>query len=167
VALLLTLPTIGRAQNSGVEWPQFRGPNRDGGVPAFTEPQSWPNQLTRKWTVNVGEGYATPLIVGDRVYMFARQGTNEVMQALDANTGKSLWQTRYAAPVTMNPAAVSHGPGPKSTPAFASGRLYTLGMGGIVTAFDAASGKQLWQSRRRRSCPITARRCRRSSMAAW
>jgi outer membrane protein assembly factor BamB len=145
VALLLTVPVIGRAQNSTADWPQFRGPNRDGGVAAFKEPPSWPNQLTKKWTVNVGDGYATPLVVGDRVYMFARQATNEVMQALDANTGKSIWQTRYAAPVTMNPAAVSHGPGPKSTPAFASGRLYALGMGGIVTAFDAASGKQLWQ----------------------
>ena len=77
--------------------------------------------------------------------MFTRQGANEVMQALDAATGKAIWQTRYAAPVTMNPAAKAHGPGPKSTPTFANGRLYTLGMGGIVTAFDAASGKQLWQ----------------------
>ena len=77
--------------------------------------------------------------------MFTRQGANEVMQALDAATGKTVWQTRYAAPVTVNPAAKAHGPGPKATPTFANGRLYTLGMGGIVTAFDAASGKQLWQ----------------------
>ena len=145
VALFLTVPLLVRAQNAGTDWPQFRGPARDGSAAAFKEPQTWPNQLTKKWTVNVGEGYSTPLIVGDRVYMFARQGTNEVMQALDASTGKSLWQTRYAAPVTVNPAAQAHGPGPKATPAFAGGRLYTLGMGGIVTAFDAASGKQLWQ----------------------
>jgi outer membrane protein assembly factor BamB len=142
---MLTVPLLVRAQNSSGDWPQFRGPARDGSVAAFTEPGAWPTQLTKKWTVNVGEGYATPLVVGDRVYTFARQGTNEVMQALDASTGKSLWQTRYAAPVMVNPAAQAHGPGPKSTPAFANGRLYTLGMGGIVTAFDAASGKQLWQ----------------------
>ena len=145
VALLLTVPLVGRAQNAGTDWPQFRGPNRDGSAAAFKEPQTWPTQLTKKWAINVGEGYSTPLIVGDRVYTFTRQGTNEVMQALDANTGKSLWQTRYAAPVKVNPAAEAHGPGPKSTPAFAGGRLYTLGMGGIVTAFDAGSGKQLWQ----------------------
>jgi outer membrane protein assembly factor BamB len=77
--------------------------------------------------------------------MFSRQGANEVMRAIDAATGKAAWETSYAAPVTMNPAAKAHGPGPKSTPTFANGRLYSLGMGGIVTAFDAASGKRLWQ----------------------
>lgn len=143
-AFLLTIPVLLLAQ-TGTDWPQFRGPARDGSVAAFTEPKTWPNQLTKKWTVSVGEGYATPLIVGDRLYVFTRQGSDEVMQALDANSGKSLWQTRYPAPVKVNPAAETHGPGPKATPAFAAGRLYTLGMGGIVTAFDAASGKQLWQ----------------------
>jgi outer membrane protein assembly factor BamB len=77
--------------------------------------------------------------------MFTRQGENEVMRAIDAGTGKGVWQTSYAAPVTVAPAAKAHGPGPKSTPTFANGRLFTLGMGGIVTAFDAAGGKQLWQ----------------------
>jgi outer membrane protein assembly factor BamB len=76
------------------------------------------------------------------------------MQALDAASGKTVWQTRYAAPVTVNPAAKGHGPGPKSTPTFANGRLYTLGMGGIVTAFDAASGKQLWQKPAGKSLPL-------------
>jgi outer membrane protein assembly factor BamB len=127
------------------DWPQFRGPNRDGVVASFAEPKAWPAQLTRVWKVDVGDGYATPILAGNRVYAFTRQGANEVMQALDAGSGKVVWQTRYAAPVTINPAAKAHGPGPKSTPTFANGRLYTLGMGGIVTAFDAASGKQLWQ----------------------
>ena len=145
VALFLTVPPIVRAQKPGADWPQFRGPNRDGSVASFTEPRAWPDRLTQTWSVNVGEGYATPLVIGDRVYVFTRQSTNEVMQALDASTGKTIWQTRYAAPVKVNPAADAHGPGPKATPAFAGGRLYTLGMGGIVTAFDAASGKQLWQ----------------------
>ena len=110
VVLLLMVPLIGRAQNSGADWPQFRGPNRDGAVALFTEPRSWPDRLTQKWSVSVGEGYSTPLVIGDRIYLFTRQGTNEVMQALDANTGKSLWQTRYAAPVAVNPAAEAHGP---------------------------------------------------------
>jgi outer membrane protein assembly factor BamB len=133
------------AQAPGPDWPQFRGPNRDGVVASFSEPKTWPDRLTRVWKVDVGEGHATPILVGARVYTFARQGTNEVMQALDAATGKVVWQTRYAAPVNVNPAAQAHGPGPKATPTFADGRLFTLGMGGIVTAFDAASGKQLWQ----------------------
>jgi outer membrane protein assembly factor BamB len=137
--------TVLVAQSSGPDWPQFRGPNRDGSIASFSEPKAWPDRLTQRWKVDVGEGHATPVLVGGRIYTFTRQGTNEVMQAFDATTGKSVWQTRYAAPVTVNPAASAHGPGPKATPTFANGRLYTLGMGGIVSAFDAASGKQLWQ----------------------
>ena len=133
------------AQSNSQDWPQFRGPNRDGAVASFAEPKTWPDKLTQRWKVDVGEGHASPILVGGRLHTFTRQGANEVMQALDAATGKVIWQTRYAAPVTVNPAAQAHGPGPKSTPTFANGRLYTLGMGGIVTAFDAASGKQLWQ----------------------
>jgi outer membrane protein assembly factor BamB len=132
-------------QGSGPDWPQFRGPNRDGVLTSFSEPAAWPERLTRRWRVDVGEGYATPVLIGNRIFMFTRQGENEVMRALDAASGKVLWQTSYAAPVTVAPAAKAHGPGPKSTPTFANGRLFTLGMGGIVTAFDTASGKQLWQ----------------------
>jgi len=145
LVFLLGSSTVLVSQGSGSDWPQFRGPNRDGVVASFTEPKTWPERLTRVWKVDVGEGYAAPVLVGNRVYMFTRQGANEVTQALDAATGKVVWQTRYAAPVTVNPAAQAHGPGPKATPTFAEGRLFTLGMGGIVTAFDAASGKQLWQ----------------------
>jgi len=143
LVLACSLPLF--SQNSSADWPQFRGPNRDGVVASFAEPKTWPDRLTRAWKVDVGVGHATPILVGTRIYTFTRQGTNEVMQALDAATGKVVWQTRYAAPVNVNPAAEAHGPGPKSTPTYADGRLFTLGMGGIVTAFDAASGKQLWQ----------------------
>src|ERR1044072_2833339 len=67
------------------------------------------------------------------------------MRALDAATGKILWETKFAAPFNMSPATARHGPGPKSTPTFDNGRLFTLGMSGIVTAFDAPTGKQLGQ----------------------
>jgi outer membrane protein assembly factor BamB len=143
--LLIAASAVLVGQSPGSDWPQFRGPNRDGVASSFTEPKAWPEQLTRVWRVDVGDGYATPILAGNRVYAFARQGDNEVVHALDAATGKVLWQARYPAPVTINPAAKAHGPGPKSTPTFANGRLYTLGMGGIVTVFDAASGKQVWQ----------------------
>jgi outer membrane protein assembly factor BamB len=127
------------------DFPQWRGANRDGAA-AFTAPATWPDALNLKWKVEVGLGYSAPIIVGDRIYAFSRQDENEVMRALDATTGKILWETKYAAPFKPNQAATrTHGTGPKSTPTFADGRLYTLGMSGIVTAFDAASGKQLWQ----------------------
>ena len=153
VTVLAAVPS-GMAGQGTADWPQFRGPNRDGSVLSFTEPKAWPERLTQQWRVDVGDGYATPVLVGERVYTFARQGMNEVMQALDAASGKSLWQQRYPAPVTVNPAAQAHGPGPKATPTFAAGRLYTLGMGGIVTAFDAASGKIVWQKPAGRVLPL-------------
>jgi outer membrane protein assembly factor BamB len=127
------------------DWPQWRGPARDGVVGAFSAPAAWPERLTRKWKVDVGLGYATPVLVGDRVYMFSRQGDNEVLAALDAASGKEIWAFKYAAPFAISPAAARHEKGPKSTPTFSEGRLFTLGMSGIVTAVDAASGKQLWQ----------------------
>src|SRR5438132_301291 len=99
----------------------------------------------RKWKVEVGLGYSTPILIGNRLYMYSRQSDNEVLTAVEAETGKTIWQSSYAAPFTMNPAAARHEKGPKSTPTFANGRLYTLGMSGIVTAFDATTGKQLWQ----------------------
>ncbi|OLE84050.1 MAG: hypothetical protein AUF76_04485 [Acidobacteria bacterium 13_1_20CM_2_65_9] len=133
------------AQNRSSDWPQWRGPDRDGAVASFTEPKPWPDQLARKWRVDVGLGYASPVLVGNRLYMYSRRGDNEVLAALDADTGKEIWQSSYAATFTVNPAAARHEKGPKSTPTFANGKLYTLGMSGIVTAFDAATGKQLWQ----------------------
>jgi outer membrane protein assembly factor BamB len=133
------------AQARPGDWPQWRGPGRDGVVASFTPPAAWPDRLTRKWKVDVGIGYATPIVVGDRVYMFSREGDNEVLRALDAASGSPVWALRYAAPFTISSAAARHEKGPKSTPAFADGRLFTLGMTNVVTAVDAASGKQLWQ----------------------
>ena len=127
------------------DWPQWRGPDRDGSVTVFDVPASWPAGLTRQWTVDVGYSYGTPILVGDRVYVFARQGDDEVMLALDAASGETLWRSSYDATFEMMPATARHGPGPKSTPTYADGRLFTLGISGIVTAFDAETGRQLWQ----------------------
>src|SRR5262245_17965813 len=150
IAALVAVITI--AGSSGVvpaqaggAWPQWRGPNRDGTLAAFTEPRAWPEQLNQKWKIEIGTGYATPIVVGNRVYAFSRQEENEVLRAIDADSGKILWETKYPASFKMNPATSRHGPGPKSTPTFANGRLFTLGISGIVTAFDAATGRQLWQ----------------------
>ena len=127
------------------DWTQWRGPNRDGVAAAFDVPSSWPDALRKQWTVEVGSGYATPLLVGDRLYLFVRQGDDEVMLALDPATGEEIWRSGYPAPFEMNPATNPHGPGPKSTPAYADGRLFTLGMTGAVSAFDTDGGALLWQ----------------------
>jgi outer membrane protein assembly factor BamB len=145
VALLFGVSLSLGAQRPATDWPQWRGPNRDGVAP-FSAPQTWPEKLTQKWKIEVGTGYATPLVVGNRVYMFSRQGENELMTAFDADTGKEVWKNPgYTATFTMMSATVQHGPGPKSTPVFSNGRLYSIGMTGIVTAWDANTGKQVWQ----------------------
>jgi outer membrane protein assembly factor BamB len=135
------------AQYAPRDYPQWRGQRRDGSGSAFVEPDRWPAALTRRWSVEVGEGYATPLVIGDAVYTFTRREGQEVLRALDSATGTERWRTRYAAPYTPAAAAAAHGAGPKATPAFAEGRIVTLGISGIVSAFDAASGKLLWQSK--------------------
>lgn len=145
VTLAVVTLTLAVGAQQPADWPQWRGPNRDGSAP-LDAPQSWPFGLTRQWSVEVGGGYATPLVVGDRVYVFTRQGGNEVMSALDAATGETVWSTGYPASFEMHSAATRHGPGPKSTPVYVDGRLYGIGMTGIVTAYDAATGRQLWQN---------------------
>jgi outer membrane protein assembly factor BamB len=140
LCLLIAAPAV-----SAQDWPQWRGPGRDGLVPSFKEPAAWPKELTKRWQVEIGTGYATPLVVGERVYLFTRQNEDEVLSALDARSGTVLWRTSYPAPFKMNPSTAAHGPGPKSTPTVAGNRIFTLGMSGIVTAFDTATGKQIWQ----------------------
>ena len=77
-AVLLTAFPVG-AQ----DWPQWRGPARDGVVPSFQVPESWPESLTPQWEIEVGLGYATPVLVDDHLYVFSRQGDDEIMMALD------------------------------------------------------------------------------------
>jgi len=125
------------------DWPQWRGPNRDGKPTGFTVPGNWPAELTRKWRVTVGFGDATPALVGDRLYVFARQGDEEVTLCLNATNGNELWRDKYPAQAVTGPA--SRHPGPRSSPAVVDGKVVTLGVGGIVSCLDAATGKLLWR----------------------
>lgn len=133
------------AQRGAADWVQWRGPGRNGVASGFSVPAAWPETLVQKWRIEVGTGYASPIVVGDRVFVFSRRGENEGMSAHDLATGKELWRAGYDAPFKMNSAAAPHGQGPKSTPVFVNGRLLSIGMTGIVTAWDAATGKQIWQ----------------------
>lgn len=129
----------------GQDWPQWRGVRRDGVIEGFAEPKAWPESLQQKWRVNVGIGYSSPLLMKDKVYILTRQGEQEVVSCLDFESGKLIWRDGYDAPYTVNPVAARHGKGPKSTPVYDSGRLYTLGISGILSCYDAEKGKVLWR----------------------
>ncbi len=126
------------------DWPQWRGPNRDGVAP-FHEPKAWPEKLTTRWKVTIGEGYASPLFAGGRILEFARQGDDEVAMAIDPDNGKVIWRQSYPAPYEPVNSAARHGKGPKSTPLFYDGKLYTFGISGVLSSFDAATGKVEWR----------------------
>jgi outer membrane protein assembly factor BamB len=126
------------------DWPQWRGPNRDNKVAGFTEPKTWPKELAKKWTAKVGLGDASPVLVGDKIYVFTRDGDDEVIQCLDAGKGTEVWKDKYAAQAVTNRAASGH-PGPRSSPAVADGKVCTFGVGAVLSCLDAANGKVAWR----------------------
>ena len=126
------------------DWPQWRGANRDGRVTGFNAPQAWPANLTQKWKVTIGTGDATPALVGDKLFAFGRQDTDEVVLCLDATSGKTLWEAKYPADFVVTGPAARH-PGPRSSPVVADGKVCALGVGGIVSCLDAATGKVIWR----------------------
>jgi outer membrane protein assembly factor BamB len=101
--------------------------------------------LKLKWKAQVGAGYASPVVASGKVYAHTRTEEQETVSCLNLENGTIVWQKSYPAAYQMNPAAIAHGKGPKSTPVLAHGRLYTFGISGIVSCFDAASGELQWR----------------------
>jgi outer membrane protein assembly factor BamB len=125
------------------DWPQWLGENRDGKA-AFDPPKTWPKELARTWKVTVGDGVATPTLVGDKLYVFTREEGGEILRCLDAASGKEIWKSEKQDVLPANGPAQGFS-GPRSTPTVADGKVVTLGLRGAVTCYDAASGKQLWR----------------------
>ena len=129
----------------GAQWPQWRGPNRDGIVPAALAPSAWPDKPSLKWKHPAGEGYSSPVVHGGRVFLHSRRDPDEIVSALDLASGKTLWTASYAAPFNKNQYARAMAKGPFSTPLAAGDRVYTLGVTGVLSAFDAAGGRLVWR----------------------
>lgn len=93
------------------------------------------------WEKSVGSGFAGPVVAGDRVIIFHREGSDMTTEAWDAKTGKPVWRTTY---VTDYVDSFGFDNGPRAVPAVADGRVFTHGPEGRVTALDLKTGKELW-----------------------
>jgi outer membrane protein assembly factor BamB len=134
---------LGAISARAQDWPQWRGPNRDNKVIGFTEPKTWPKELTKKWNVKVGLGDASPVMVGDKIFVFTRDGKEEVVRCLNAATGDEKWKDKYETDAVTGPGG-GH-PGPRSAPAAADGKVCTFGVAGVLSCYDADKGKLLWR----------------------
>lgn len=141
--LLLLLVTQAEA-----EWPQWRGPHRDGTVRSSGP---WPAKLdeptlSRRWNVPLGPGYSGPLVASNHVYVTeAKDQAYEAVIALDRETGRELWRHQWEGYMKVPFFAKANGDWIRSTPALADGRLYVGGMRDVLVCLDAASGNELWR----------------------
>jgi len=125
------------------DWPQYLGANREGRA-KFTAPKTWPKELTAKWKVTVGDGVATPSLLGDRLYVFSREEGGEILRCLDATSGKEIWKSEKFDVLPATGPAQGF-PGPRCSPTVADGKVVTFGLRGTLTCYDATKGTQLWR----------------------
>jgi outer membrane protein assembly factor BamB len=123
------------------DWPAFRGPDRDGVIPGIMIATDWratPPQLL--WRRSVGPAWSSVIVIGDRLFTQEQRGEQETVVCYEASTGKEVWVHADAVRFEGPPA----GAGPRATPTFADGRLFTLGGTGILNCLDAATGARFW-----------------------
>ena len=126
LAVALALATSGTRAAS--DWPQFLGPARDGTYAGPPITDNWGASGPRVvWRKQVGQGFAGPAVVGTSVLLFHRVGNEEVLEALEASTGKTIW--RYAYPTNYRD-DFGFDEGPRAVPVFADGAIYTFGAEG-------------------------------------
>lgn len=142
VAASLLLTITSAAQSS--DWPQWGGPARDFKSDAKGLAATWPEGGPRRlWSRDLGEGYSAIAVAGGKLFTMYRRGEKDVVVALDAATGKTLWEYAYDAPFAPE-YSMENGPGPHATPTVAGERVFTAGPTGKFNALDAKTGKLLW-----------------------
>jgi len=128
------------SQAGAQDWPQWLGPNRNGSIDQVIAP--WTGELKPLWRVPVGEGHSSPIVAEGKVFLHAKASgvDEEVVTAWDLS-GKELWKASNPRTAFSS----MFGVGPRATPAYSSGKLYTLGVTGILICRDASTGKELWK----------------------
>ncbi|MCY2967195.1 MAG: PQQ-like beta-propeller repeat protein, partial [Planctomycetota bacterium] len=129
-------------------WPQWRGPSRDGQIPAGT---IWPTKLGGKnlqtlWRLPLGPSYSGPIVSVDRVFVTeTRNSKEEVVKALDRRTGNVLWEVSWPGAMSMPFFAKSNGDWIRSTPAYDGESLYVAGIRDLLVCLDATTGAERWK----------------------
>ena len=139
VAAALAATIVTRA---ATDWPQFLGPSRNGVYAGPALADNWGTSGPKVvWRKQVGQGFAGPAVVGNRVILFHRVGSEEVLESLDAATGNATW--RYAYPTRYRD-DFGFDEGPRAVPVVADGVIYTFGAEGQLHAVDLAKGTRIW-----------------------
>ncbi|MEK7675402.1 MAG: PQQ-binding-like beta-propeller repeat protein [Verrucomicrobiota bacterium] len=124
------------------DWPQFLGPTRNGVYAGPPLAKSWPKEGPKLlWQKKTGEGFSGPVVADGKMILFHRLAGKEIVECLDARSGKRIWSFDYA---TAYQDDFGFDEGPRATPAMAQGRVYTFGAEGAFHCLDLAAGKKLW-----------------------
>lgn len=141
-ALVWTLPLIAGGQSAG--WPQWGGPSRNFVTDAPALATSWPAEGPRVlWERPLGDGYSAIVTDGRTLYTIYRAGEQDAVVALDAATGRTVWETRVEAPFRET-CSQRLGPVPRAAPLIAGDRLVTISAGGRMTSFNRDTGARIW-----------------------
>ena len=146
--IVLAAMTCALVNVTAQDWPQILGPGRNGiytGPPIVASfPRSGPPQI---WAREVGAGFAGPAVSAGKLILFHRVNNREVVEAMDAATGKMLWTFDYATSYRDD---FGFDEGPRAVPVIAGGRVFTHGADGWLHGLDFVTGRQLWSADTRR-----------------
>jgi outer membrane protein assembly factor BamB len=165
----LTLPLLLATAALAVDWPQWRGPNRDGVWNETGIRESFPKDgLKIRWRTPVGWGWSSPAVAHGRVYVTDSQleqpKAKERVLCFEAATGKPLWTYGYEVAYPDWAFIPGQAGGPSATPIVESGRVYALGGGGQVHCLAARTGELLWQKNLGQEYEVRELSCRASPL---
>ncbi|MEI7775535.1 MAG: PQQ-binding-like beta-propeller repeat protein, partial [Verrucomicrobiota bacterium] len=140
--ILSAILLIGGYVTAG-DWPRLLGPNHDCRASVEDCAGLWQESgLKRVWDFPKGKGWAPPVVQGDRVFLFHRQGREEVLECLSLNSGKSIWRFGYDAPYRDR---YGSGDGARTSPVVVEGKVWIFGITGLLHCLDAKSGSVVWK----------------------
>ena len=134
-------PYLLNASDPGIsasDWPNFRGADRNG---IYSEDDFDAGKLSANavlWKKNIGKGYSAPSIYQDKLFIIGHEEPNDVVRCLNAKTGKEIWKFKYETWTDRDY------PGPRASPSYSNGKVYTLGRGGDLFCLNADTGKKIW-----------------------